>query len=201
MQLILQAGFAATRYFCRTADDWLWWGGADSEQRAEHATAAMWCQAGGGGGLLSHCPKLWPQLQPPVQPPAAHAQKHFSHCTGRPGRESGTTTFVEYDLGLSRRECSCYVRNSATVQLPRAGIPALHCCLAQLHLLLLHGVLNWSFCNVKMSTAWGRNPSGDIGQSLSGGHHGDQTLLFSDAAGQLLDHMAQSFDDGLTRKR
>ena len=127
--------------------------------------------------------------------------RRSTSVTGRPGRESGTTTFVEYDLGLSRRECSCYVRNSATVQLPRAGTPALHCCLAQLHLLLLHGVLNWSFCNVKMSTAWGRNPSGDIGQSLSGGHHGDQTLLFSDAAGQLLDHMAQSFDDGLTRKR
>ena len=58
MQLILKAGFAATRYFCRTADDWFWWGGADSEQRAQRATAAMWCQAGGGGGLLSHCPTL-----------------------------------------------------------------------------------------------------------------------------------------------
>ena len=55
---LFKAGFAATRYFCRTADDWFWWGGADSEQRAQRATAAMWCQAGGGGGLLSHCPTL-----------------------------------------------------------------------------------------------------------------------------------------------
>ena len=82
---LFKAGFAATRYFCRTADDWFWWGGADSEQRAQRATAAMWCQAGGGGGLLSHCPTLWPQLQPPVQPPAAHAQKHFSHWEAGPG--------------------------------------------------------------------------------------------------------------------
>ena len=45
--------------------------------------------------------------------------RRSTSITGRPGRESGTTTFVEYDLGLS----SCYVRNSATVQLPIAGIP------------------------------------------------------------------------------
>ena len=47
--------------------------------------------------------------------------RRSTSVTERPGREFGTTTFVEYDLGLSRRECSCYVRNFATVQLPRAG--------------------------------------------------------------------------------
>ena len=36
--------------------------------------------------------------------------RRSTSVTGRPGRESGSTTFVEYDLGLS----SCYVRNSAT---------------------------------------------------------------------------------------
>ena len=77
---------------------------------------------------------------------SAAASSPASSCTcaealqslrGRAGSSAQQLSWNTILASVSRRECSCYVRNSATVQLPRAGIPALQCCLAQLHLLLI----------------------------------------------------------------